>query len=105
MPARPDNHVTRAQQQAREAAFRSPTAVWPEIPEELAVFLAETFPARCYDHRSESLEDHLLYAGKVSLAETIRDAFEAQRQDALAADPEAGDLAVEIDPDSPEQED
>lgn len=99
MPARPDNHVTRAQQQAREAAFRSSTAAWPEIPEELAVFLAETFPARCYDHRSESLEDHLLYAGKVSLAETIRDALgpdvrEARLPDEPPASPAGQDLDI-----------
>lgn len=49
-----------------------------ELPlpdEDLVVFLEETFPPRCYDPRSEDLEAHLKYAGKVELIQAMRAAL------------------------------
>ena len=97
MPPRPDNHVTREQEAVRQACMREATATWPEVPEDLLLHLEAAFPPRCYDHRGESLEDHLVYAGRVGLVEAMRSAFEQQRKEALEADPEEGDTSVDLD--------
>lgn len=59
---------------------------WPDIDPDLADYLKRTFPPKCYDPPHETLEDHLLYAGQVRLAEVIISAYEAQVEDAKQAD-------------------
>jgi molybdopterin-guanine dinucleotide biosynthesis protein A len=77
MPTKPSNHVTRALSEARHTR---PTLVLPEVDEEHVEALEALYPPRCYDHRSESLEDHIKYAGKAELVMELRADLEARRQ-------------------------
>lgn len=45
--------------------------VWPDIPRDLLTFLERLYPPRCMDPR-EGVEDHLRYAGAVSLIADMR---------------------------------
>jgi len=44
---------------------------WPEVPEDLVAYLEAAFPPRC-KKPSESLEEHVRYAGCVELVEILR---------------------------------
>lgn len=57
-------------------------------------WLEASFPPRCYEPSQETLEAHLLYAGRVSLVASMRVTLEQQKagQGALAA------LADDADP-------
>lgn len=78
MPKRPINHVTIARDLRVSEALRSSQP--PEAPEELLVWLETVFPARCYTSTDgETLEQHLLYAGKVDLIDLLRSANEARK--------------------------
>lgn len=44
---------------------------WPAFTEAQVSFLEELFPARCIGH-TESIEDHIRYAGKVDLIAQLR---------------------------------
>lgn len=83
---KPQNHVTRA---LLEAAANVPSDPIPEVPEDLLLFLEKLFPPQCYTGtRGESLEAHLLYAGKVELVSYLRASFEDQEDASLALDTE-----------------
>ena len=73
---RPTNHVTREQAQ-RTASGRLQGAEVPEVPLDLLQALEAAFPPRCYEAKT-SLEEHLMYAGKVQLVEALRATYEAQ---------------------------
>lgn len=95
---RPQNWATR---EARAKLFPSPVSPPPKVSLEMADWLRRMFPPVCYDPTRERLEDHLLYAGRVSLAAELLSFAErqAQRDEALAAladdtDPEANAIVV-----------
>lgn len=79
MAVRPENHVTRAVEQYRENAS-TPDAPWPDIEEDLIIRLESEYPPRCYDHRTESLEDHIKYSGMVELVAILKDIHERQQK-------------------------
>lgn len=97
---KPENHATRAMRD-RLFASQPDTRPAPRIPEELVKWLEETFPPMCYDPTTQKLEDHLLYAGRVSLIASMRGTLEQQRISTSAltaladdADPEAEGVTV-----------
>lgn len=90
---KPENHATRAMRDRLFASQAHPEPA-PYVPEGLVQWLEATFPPRCYEPNQEKLEDHLLYAGRVSLIASMRGTVEAQKVKggALAA------LADDADP-------
>lgn len=57
----------------------------PEISEPLLQWLEDVFPPRCYTGSGETIEDHLMYAGQVSLIQKLR-AIQTERLATEAAD-------------------
>lgn len=51
----------------------------PEIPEELLAHLEQLYPPRCYEPMTESLEQHLDYAGRAGFVQDLRAEHERQR--------------------------
>lgn len=49
----------------------------PEVPKSLIEWLEREFPPRCLG-TAETVEDHLRYAGKVELVQSLRDRFNDQ---------------------------
>ena len=97
---RPENPAVRAARQRllRVAPNRIPP---PFIPKAVLDWLEASFPARCYGPRSETLEEHLMYAGKRELIDDIARIVDGQssREQALQAlaedtDPEADALVI-----------
>lgn len=58
----------------------------PEISKELVEWLELAFPAKCYAPGGETLEDHLLYAGKVGLVAMLRVEYQEQQEEHAAFD-------------------
>ncbi|MGU3358895.1 hypothetical protein ACLBWX_01035 [Methylobacterium sp. M6A4_1b] len=98
-----DNHAVLAQEVLRQG-LGPHTAEWPEVPEDLRLFLEGSFPGRCYAPAEENLEQHLVYSGQANLVATLRVIFEQQKAEALALDPD-DDTALSVELDHPEQED
>ncbi len=78
MATRQENHVTR-QMRDRLAGYLKgmPLDGLPHIPTDLVKALQGVYPPKCYT-ASESLEEHLLYAGAVSLVERLATISAAQ---------------------------
>lgn len=71
---RPENHVTRAQaalQTGREVKL-------PILDRESLEALEALFPPRCIS-RTQTIEDHLRYAGVVEHVQSLRAAFDSKR--------------------------
>lgn len=71
-----------------------PPAAWPDIPEDLVQFLEHLYPARCLEP-NEAVEDHLRYAGAVSLVADMRHHHDMAREIEAAMDMPPGD-SVEV---------
>ena len=80
MPKRPENWATRSYYDPNRAASE-----WPDVPEDLLVFLEEIYRPACYDPDHVTLERHLQYGGAVALVASMRAAHERQKKE--AADP------------------
>ncbi len=70
--------------------------VWPDIPEDLVVFLEELYPPRCLE-RHQTVEDHLRYAGMVELVADMRHHMEVAKE-ARSVALDDGELEVEVEP-------
>jgi hypothetical protein len=75
----PVNHVTRELEERRKALLKE--ASLPLLDADQLARLEDAFPPRCYDHRSEVLEDHLKYAGQVELVQKLRTVFNNREPD------------------------
>lgn len=64
-----------------------PAVVWPDIPEDLLVFLEDLYPPRCLE-TLEKVEDHLRYAGVVDLLADMRHHFKLSKE--IEAEVEGG---------------
>jgi hypothetical protein len=82
MPSpKPQNWVTRdMEQRARE---RTTEPASPDVDLALLEWLETMLLARCYDHRSESLEDHLVYTGQVQVVQMLRVTYDKQQDSKL----------------------
>lgn len=77
MVTRPSNHVTRQQaaailaqlERTNNAAADRPL---PDNTEDLLAYLSTLYPPRCYDPKTEDMEEHLKYAGKSELIEDLK---------------------------------
>lgn len=86
MLERQENSVTREMDARANRAAGLIVTPPPDIPAPLLKWLEENFPPRCYEGQG-SLEEHLLYAGKVQLVTYLREAFgEQQEDDQILAD-------------------
>ena len=74
---KPHNWVTRdMEKRAREGGKELPS---PPIDLGVLEWLEAMLPARCYDHRTESLEDHLVYTGQVQVVQMLRSTYDRQQ--------------------------
>ncbi|MCW2317129.1 hypothetical protein M2322_002683 [Rhodoblastus acidophilus] len=102
----PVNWATERLEQQRKTQLKEEPLPPPPITPELVAWLLTAFPPRCYEGpRSETLEDHLKYAGKVELVEQLRNELEEQQKEELEARSMAArefdvaeDLSVDIKP-------
>lgn len=90
---KPENYITRAARE-RILGAQTPAVPVPRVSEELIKWLEATFPPKCYEPAKERIEDHLLYAGMVTLIQSMKITMTEQQMGevALAA------LADEEDP-------
>lgn len=72
--------------------------------EELLAWLERVFPPACYNPREGTLEDHLKYAGKVELIESMRMAANRTATSYDPPEPLVEDLDAE-DPNDPHSQD
>ena len=74
---KPHNWITRdMEKRAREGGKELPS---PPIDLGVLEWLEAMLPARCYDHRTESLEDHLVYTGQVQVVQMLRSTYDRQQ--------------------------
>lgn len=84
---KPENHVTRGMRERLSHYAVGEFTPPPRIPEAVVAWLELAFPERCYDPNKQTLEMHLLYAGRVGLIRELRGIVEKQKigESALAA--------------------
>ena len=86
---RPTNWATEARDALITKAGRGQLP--PDIPEDLLTWLEMVYPPACYSPGSETLEHHLMQAGRVDLIKSLRAYFTHQREaesELLAPDPD-----------------
>lgn len=76
---RPYNHVTSTMDLVRALQSTGKEQRPPEIPTDLVEWMEAQYPPRTYDHRRESLEDHIEYGGFVKLTALFRHHHDAQQ--------------------------
>lgn len=82
---RPENHVTAAQ---RERIGGGPQSIpFPDLTPAQKLWLEVNYPAKCMGV-NESVEQHLRYAGMVTLAQTLISAYKSGEEDGTELDPE-----------------
>lgn len=93
MALKPNNYAVReALSRLMATAISGP---YPEVDETLVAHLEALYPPQCYTGDGESLEAHLLYAGKVQLIVELRNVLEKQsEEEAVAAEITALELDI-----------
>lgn len=82
---KPQNHVTRG----LASKLEHTGTPFPDLTQAQVDWIKANIPPKCYDHRSEVIEDHLKYAGKVAWGlELINQWEERLSVDAIDADAE-----------------